>query len=71
MQDATKAAILAGLEWCETCSSATSHIPILRAKASLLLMSGARKGHRSLDRSSDRSDPAVRKKLEELQRQQK
>lgn len=75
MQEATKAGNYAlALEWCETVLQRyKSHPEFLRAKASLLLMMGERdKAIEVYEQvESIESDPAVRKKLEELQRQQK
>ncbi len=62
------------LEWCETVLARyRSHPEFLRAKASLLLMMGERdKAIEVYEQAEDvESDPEVRKKLEELQRQQK
>jgi hypothetical protein len=62
------------LEWCETVLQRyKSHPEFLRAKASLLLMMGERdKAIEIYEHVEDiESDPAVRKKLEELQKQQK
>lgn len=62
------------LEWAETVLQRyKSHPEFLRAKASLLLMMGERdKAIEVYEQvESIESDPAVRKKLEELQRQQK
>ncbi|MBX5484302.1 MAG: tetratricopeptide repeat protein, partial [Myxococcaceae bacterium] len=61
------------LEWCETVLQRyKSHPEFLRAKASLLLMMGEREKAIEIYEQAEtiESDPAVRKKLEELQRQQ-
>jgi hypothetical protein len=61
------------LEWCETVLQRyRSHPEFLRAKASLLLMMGERGKAIEVYEQAEtiESDPAVRKKLEELQRQQ-
>jgi hypothetical protein len=61
-------------EWCETVLARyPSHPEFLRAKASLLVMMGERdKAIEVYERAEAvESDPAVRKKLEELQKQQK
>jgi tetratricopeptide (TPR) repeat protein len=61
------------LEWCETVLQRyPSHPEFLRAKASLLLMMGERDKAVEVYEQAEtiESDPAVRKKLEELQRQQ-
>ena len=75
MQEATKAGNYAlALEWCETVLQRyKSHPEFLRAKASLLLMMGEREKAIEIYEQveSIESDPNVRKKLEELQRQQK
>lgn len=75
MQEATKAGNYAlALEWCETVLQRyRSHPEFLRAKASLLLMMGEREKAIEVYEQVEaiESDPAVRKKLEELQRQQK
>ena len=75
MQDATKAQNYSlALEWCETVLQRyKSHPEFLRAKASLLLMLGEREKAIEVYEQVEaiESDPAVRKKLEELQRQQK
>jgi hypothetical protein len=74
MQDATKAGNYAlALEWCETVLQRyKSHPEFLRAKASLLLMMGERDKAIEVYEAAEavESDPAVRKKLEELRRQQ-
>jgi len=60
------------LEWCETVLQRyRSHPEFLRAKASLLLMMGERAKAIEVYEQAEavESDPAVRKKLEELQRQ--
>jgi tetratricopeptide (TPR) repeat protein len=60
------------LEWCETVLQRyKSHPEFLRAKASLLLMMGERDKAVEIYEQAEavESDPAVRKKLEELQRQ--
>jgi hypothetical protein len=62
------------LEWCETVLQRyKSHPEFLRAKASLLLMMGERDKAIEVYEQVEaiESDPDVRKKLEELQRQQK
>lgn len=62
------------LEWCETVLARyPSHPEFLRAKASLLLMMGEREKAIEIYELAEgvESDPAVRKKLEELQKQQK
>ncbi|WNG33970.1 hypothetical protein F0U60_10255 [Archangium minus] len=62
------------LEWCETVLQRyKSHPEFLRAKASLLLMMGERDKAIEIYEQVEaiESDPDVRKKLEELQRQQK
>jgi hypothetical protein len=62
------------LEWCETVLQRyKSHPEFLRAKASLLLMMGERDKAIEVYELVEgiESDPAVRKKLEDLQRQQK
>ncbi len=75
MQEATKAGNYAlALEWCETVLQRyKGHPEFLRAKASLLLMMGEREKAIEVYEQveSIESDPNVRKKLEELQRQQK
>jgi hypothetical protein len=75
MQDAIKAGNYSlALEWCETVLQRyKSHPEFLRAKASLMLMLGERDKAVELYEQveSIESDPAVRKKLEELQRQNK
>lgn len=63
-----------GLEWAETVLQRyKSHPEFLRAKASLLLMMGERDKAIEVYEQVEgiESDPAVRKKLEELQKQQK
>jgi hypothetical protein len=75
MQEAVKAGnYQLALEWCETVLARyKSHPEFLRAKASLLLMMGERDKAIEIYEQveSIESDPTVRKKLEELQRQQK
>lgn len=75
MQDAIKGGNYAvALEWCEVVLQRyKSHPEFLRAKASLLLMMGERDKAIEVYEQVEaiESDPAVRKKLEELQRQQK
>jgi hypothetical protein len=75
MQEATKGGNYPlALEWCETVLQRyKSHPEFLRAKASLLLMMGERDKAIEVYEQVEaiESDPAVRKKLEELQRQQK
>ncbi|MGA9520681.1 MAG: hypothetical protein WBV82_04405 [Myxococcaceae bacterium] len=61
------------LEWCETVLARyKSHPEFLRAKGSLLLMMGEREKAIEIYEQVEaiESDPGVRKKLEELQRQQ-
>ena len=74
VQDATKAGNYAlALEWCETVLQRyPSHPEFLREKASLVLMLGERDKAIELYEAAEavESDPAVRKKLEELRRQQ-
>jgi hypothetical protein len=74
VQEATKAGNYAlALEWCETVLQRyPSHPEFLRAKASLVLMLGERDKAIELYEAAEavESDPAVRKKLEELRRQQ-
>ena len=74
MQEATRAGNYAlALEWCETVLQRyKSHPEFLRAKASLLLMMGERDKAIEVYEAAEavESDPAVRKKLEELRRQQ-
>ena len=74
MQEATKAGNYAlALEWCETVLQRyKSHPEFLRAKASLLLMMSERDKAIEVYEQAEaiESDPAVRKKLEELQKQQ-
>ncbi len=75
MQEATKTGnYQLALEWCETVLQRyKSHPEFLRAKASLLLMMGERDKAIEVYEQVEaiESDPAVRKKLEELQRQPK
>ncbi len=75
MQDAIKGGNYhLALEWCETVLQRyKSHPEFLRAKASLLLMMGEREKSIEIYEQVEaiESDPGVRKKLEELQRQQK
>jgi hypothetical protein len=75
MQEATKAGNYAlALEWAETVLQRyKSHPEFLRAKASLLLMVGEREKAIEVYEQVEaiESDPTVRKKLEELQKQQK
>jgi hypothetical protein len=75
MQDAIKQGnYRLGLEWCDTVLQRyKAHPEFLRAKASLLLMMGERDKAIEIYEQVEgiESDPAVRKKLEELQRQQK
>ena len=75
MQEATKTGNYSlALEWCETVLQRyKSHPEFLRAKASLLLMMGERDKAIEVYEQVEtiESDPAVRKKLEELQKQQK
>ncbi len=75
MQEATKAGNYAlALEWAETVLQRyKSHPEFLRAKASLLLMMGERDKAIEVYEQVEQieSDPNVRKKLEELQKQQK
>jgi hypothetical protein len=74
MQEATRAGNYAlALEWCETVLQRyKSHPEFLRAKASLLLMMGERDKAIEVYEAAEavESDPAVRKKLEELRKQQ-
>jgi len=74
MQDSTRGGNYhLALEWCETVLQRyPSHPEFLRAKASLLLMMGERDKAVEIYEAAEaiESDPAVRKKLEELQRQQ-
>jgi hypothetical protein len=74
MQEATKEGNYPlALEWCETVLQRyKSHPEFLRAKASLLLMMGERDKAIEIYEQAEtiESDPAVRKKLEELQRKQ-
>lgn len=75
MQQAVKEGNYAlALEWCETVLQRyKSHPEFLRAKASLLLMMGEKEKAIEIYEQVEaiESDPAVRKKLEELQGQQK
>jgi tetratricopeptide (TPR) repeat protein len=75
MQDAIKGGNYAqALEWCETVLARyKSHPEFLRAKASILLMMGEREKAIEVYEQAEsvESDPGVRKKLEELQKQQK
>jgi tetratricopeptide (TPR) repeat protein len=75
MQEATQGGNYAlALEWCETVLKRyRSHPEFLRAKASLLLMMGERdKAVELYERVEGiESDPGVRKKLEELRKQQR
>ena len=75
MQDAVKGGnYQLALEWCETVLQRyKSHPEFLRAKASLLLMMGERDKSIEIYEQVEaiESDPDVRKKLEELQRQRK
>ena len=75
MQEAVKGGnYTLALEWCETVLQRyKSHPEFLRAKASLLLMMGERDKAIEIYEQVEaiESDPDVRKKLEELQRQQK
>jgi hypothetical protein len=74
MQEATKAGNYPlALEWCQAVLQRyPSHPEFLRAKASLLLMMGERDKAIEVYEQVEaiESDPAVRKKLEELQRNQ-
>jgi tetratricopeptide (TPR) repeat protein len=74
MQEATKEGNYPlALEWCETVLQRyKSHPEFMRAKASLLLMMGERDKAIEVYEQAEavESDPAVRKKLEELQRKQ-
>lgn len=74
MQEATKGGNYAlALEWCETVLARyPSHPEFLRAKASLLLMMGERDKAIEIYEAAEaiESDPGVRKKLEELRKQQ-
>lgn len=74
MQEATKEGNYPlALEWCETVLQRyKSHPEFLRAKASLLLMMSERDKAIEVYEQAEtiESDPAVRKKLEELQRKQ-
>ncbi len=73
MQDAIKAGnYQVALEWCElVLQRYKSHPEFLRAKASLLLMMGEREKAIEIYEQVEaiETDPAVRQKLEELQRQ--
>ena len=73
LQEALKVGNTAlALEWCETVLQRyPSHPEFLRAKASLLLMMGEREKAMEIYEQAEtiESDPTVRKKLEELQRQ--
>lgn len=73
MQEAVKGGnYQLALEWCETVLQRyKSHPEFLRAKASLLLMMGERDKAIEIYEQAEavESDPEVRKKLEELQRQ--
>lgn len=75
MQDAIKQGNYhLALEWCETVLQRyKSHPEFMRAKGSLLLMMGEREKAIQIYEQVEaiESDPAVRKKLEELQREQK
>ncbi|MCG5055992.1 MAG: tetratricopeptide repeat protein [Myxococcales bacterium] len=75
MQDAIKGGNYhVALEWCETVLARYKlHPEFLRAKASLLLMMGERDKAIEIYEQVEaiESDPAVRRKLEELQRQQR
>ncbi len=75
MQDALKAGnYQLALEWCETVLARyRSHPEFLRAKASVLLLMGERdKAIQIYEQAEEvESDPGVRKKLEELQKQKK
>jgi tetratricopeptide (TPR) repeat protein len=75
MQEATKTGNYAlALEWAETVLQRyPSHPEFLRAKASILLMMGEKDKAIEIYEKAEavESDPAVRKKLEELQRQQR
>lgn len=72
LQDAIKGGNYGlALEWCETVLQRyPSHPELLRTKASLLLMMGEREKAVEIYEQAEavESDPAVRKKLEELQR---
>jgi hypothetical protein len=72
MQEATRGGNYAlALEWCETVLGRyPSHPEFLRAKASLLLMMGEKEKAIEVYQAAEavESDPAVRKKLEELER---
>lgn len=74
MQEATKEGNYSvALEWCETVLQRyKSHPEFLRAKASLLLMMSEREKAIEIYEQAEaiESDPAVRQKLEELQRKQ-
>jgi tetratricopeptide (TPR) repeat protein len=75
LQEAIKAGnYQLALEWCEAVLARyKSHPEFLRAKASVLLLMGEReKAIQIYERAEEvESDPTVRKKLEELQRQHK
>jgi hypothetical protein len=75
MQEAIKGGNYAlALEWCETVLQRyKQHPEFLRAKASILLMMGEREKAVEIYEQVEniQSDPAVKKKLEELQKQQK
>lgn len=75
MQAATKGGNYAlALEWCEAVLQRyPSHPEFLRAKASLLLMMGEKEKAIEVYEEAEtvESDPSVRKKLEELQRESK
>lgn len=75
MEEATKSGNYdLALEWCEAVLQRyKSHPEFLRAKASLLLMMGERDKAIEIYEQAEtvESDPAVRKKLEELQRNRK
>lgn len=74
MQEATRGGNYAlALEWCETVLARyKTHPEFLRAKASLLLMMGERDKAIEVYEAAEavESDPAVRKKLEDLRKQQ-
>ena len=75
MQEATRSGNYhLALEWCEAVLQRyKSHPEFLRAKASLLLMMGERDKAIEVYEAAEavESDPAVRKKLEELQKERK
>lgn len=75
MQEATREGNYhLALEWCETVLQRyKSHPEFLRAKASLLLMMGERDKAIEIYEQAEavESDPAVRKKLEELQKERR